>query len=208
MNDFLPEGTSPIKWAIPIIQNINIGETRKNGSTPDEGKVFLSLRKRPLGGKSPMKNSTIAELSDDTDCGWTVDLGKIEAILSLWIASIEAQDPRESENDQNHEWRRSQATIGPRINYRRFIGNSYEDVLLRDLSWWVTNQTVERLTLTNVVPKEADLAEGISLYNEDKYTPKDVGLVIGFTGPPQGLEYSLVSLMRSLFDKAWVGSER
>lgn len=75
MNAFLPEGTSPIKWAIPIIQNINIGETRKNGSTPDEGKVFLSLRKRPLGGKSPMKNSTIAELSDDTDCGWTVNLG-------------------------------------------------------------------------------------------------------------------------------------
>ena len=205
MNDFLPEGTSPIQWAIPIIQNINIGETRKNVSTPDEGMVFLSLRKRPLGSKMPMKNSTIAELSEDMDCRWTVDLGKIEAILSLWIASIEAQDPRKSESDQNHEWRRSQATIGPRINYRRFIGNSYEDgVLMRDLSWWV-NQTVDRLTLTDVVPKEVDPGEGRSPYKDDKSMPKDVGLVIGFTGPPQGLEYSLVSLMRPLFDKAWVG---
>ena len=104
---------------------------------------------------------------------WWVNSDRIESILSLWIASIRAKRRIRNQNTEHPHWKQSQAGDSLRMNYTRIIGlNSKDDVLKRDMSWWTSwtnGQSTEHLD------------PGTSL--EHMYPE----LVIGFTGPPNGL---------------------
>ncbi|KXX75952.1 Ankyrin-1 [Madurella mycetomatis] len=138
---------------------------------------------------------------------WTVKGGRIEAVLSLWIASIEAEtmsplgdrdtasqsgpEARGQAKRGSTDWRRSKAGIGSRVPYCRIIGENFEDgVLKRDISWWVSDQLAEQAHNTKGESERGPFRGG------DK-----VKLVIGFSGPsrlPEGQrgkpdELSLVS---------------
>ena len=108
---------------------------------------------------------------------WQADIGKIDAILSLWMASIEAQAAavRTRKSKRNNmkgnapdantrlsgnkaDWRRAKAGIDLRYEYCRILGDDFEDgVLKRDISWWVDEITADQAD-TRTGLKEVPLA--------------------------------------------------
>ncbi|RSL49481.1 hypothetical protein CEP54_012405 [Fusarium duplospermum] len=101
---------------------------------------------------------------------WRVDVAKIDAILSLWMASIEAKkvkdekDAQESKDSRqglgkgrpatdptSHsgvplpDWRRTKVGDDSRCSFGRIIGDNFNDeVLKRDISWWVDSIVAEQ----------------------------------------------------------------
>ncbi|UPK95434.1 hypothetical protein LCI18_006369 [Fusarium solani-melongenae] len=111
---------------------------------------------------------------------WVAELGKIEAIMSLWMASFEAQqvvEQRKATDDRSGsgkgDWRRSR---GVKVKFRRIVGDwrgkSIDDSLKRDISWWI--------------------GDDIALECEDEHEAshqdgnKGSSLLIGFDMPLQG----------------------
>ncbi|RSL51250.1 hypothetical protein CEP53_008513 [Fusarium sp. AF-6] len=85
---------------------------------------------------------------------WVSKLGKIEAILSLWMASIKARqldmeetrDTTDSRLDmRTGDWRRSSSA---KVKFDRIIGDgerhTENDSFMRDISWWVGDDVVSR----------------------------------------------------------------
>ncbi len=68
--------------------------------------------------------------------GWSVDSGDIEAVLSLWMASIQARRVKCSERGEYINWGRSQISHDSRVNYSRILGYKDDAVLVQDLEWW------------------------------------------------------------------------
>ncbi|KAF7540966.1 hypothetical protein G7054_g967 [Neopestalotiopsis clavispora] len=124
----------------------------------------------------------------DRESEWRVDIARVDAILSLWMASIVATTSRDSEDVEESrvdssissksaarktaaetqsgskpDWRRGKAGDNLTYSFYRIIGDTLQNtVLKRDISWWVDNLVVE----------QSELGEG-----------RDAGsLVIGFHG--------------------------
>ncbi|KAF4884743.1 Ankyrin-3 [Colletotrichum fructicola] len=129
-------------------------------------KHFRDLRSHPSDQiKIPVTRKTSSHK-------WKVDIGKIDATLSLWMASIET-DTRKPvspySDDASSDWRRAKAGDDLTYSFERIIGSNLKDGMLkRDISWWV----------------DSLLAEQSDAQAEDN-TPSDrddVKIVIGFNG--------------------------
>ncbi|KAK5656787.1 hypothetical protein OQA88_4335 [Cercophora sp. LCS_1] len=109
---------------------------------------------------------------------WLTRSGKIEAVLSLWIASLaeagvvskatpsaeSGSDTKAGDEDERSNWRRTKAGIESKLEFGRIVGENFEDgVLHRDISWWTGNT-----------------AEAIKTEHQSRDKTK---FVIGFTGP-------------------------
>jgi len=123
---------------------------------------------------------------------WEMDLGKLDAALSLWMASIEARDMNEAASSNPtsahdaegggnckkifSDWRRSQAGIGLKYDYCRILGDNFDDgVLKRDISWWVDEILADQADMD---ARDSSRGSSAARYDED------VKLVIGFSGRP------------------------
>ncbi|KAI3587286.1 hypothetical protein IWW34DRAFT_875 [Fusarium oxysporum f. sp. albedinis] len=121
---------------------------------------------------------------------WKVDLGKIDAALSLWMATIEKErshdttqtsEPVDSVNSADQppsEWRRTKVGDDPKYSFCRIVGDNLEDeALKRDISWWVDSFVAEQCD---------PWGQGnVEDYNEQRWNParnNSVDLVIGFSG--------------------------
>ncbi|KAI1503601.1 hypothetical protein F5X99DRAFT_406916 [Biscogniauxia marginata] len=110
MRTFLRNTKGTVEWSIPITRNDIICQNSQNNKEPISDVVKLLIK--------------------NESSRWIVDSGEIESVLSLWIASILAQERKRSEKDEN-------------INYSRILG--YEtDVLVRDIEWWTPWTNDER----------------------------------------------------------------
>ncbi|KAJ3540951.1 hypothetical protein NM208_g4824 [Fusarium decemcellulare] len=112
-----------------------------------------------------------------------VDIGKIDAVLSLWTASIEGPP----------NWRRNLAGHGMKHSFYRIIGDNLDDeVLKQDVSWWVDSliamESDPRITdrsfssdydSSSEINRSRDGQRHLSRARIDK-----VDLVIGFNGRP------------------------
>ncbi|KAJ4303131.1 hypothetical protein N0V90_002023 [Kalmusia sp. IMI 367209] len=164
---FFPDQREPIEWVIETTKLFD------NQSSHQTDNIVISLSQDT---KSKAKR-------------WLVEVGKIEAVLSLWIASIEAEMHKNSDRatskaatpgnaqrkDELADWRRSKAGIGSKLDYCRIIGDNYDDgVLKRDISWWVGEQFAEQAEI------KGEGSEPLPTRGGEK-----VKLVIGFNGPSQ-----------------------
>lgn len=87
---------------------------------------------------------------------WVVDSGKLDAIISLWMASIEARLLHEQKASGKNpdaqsglsDWRRTPTGIGSmNCTFLRILGDDFEDgVLRRDLSWWADEQIADQIS--------------------------------------------------------------
>lgn len=119
---------------------------------------------------------------------WKVDSGELEAILSLWIASIKAEMAADdgaaplfcsvrrtgtAQELPGRRRRRSKTHIGSRRSYCRIIGEDINDgSLRRNIAWWVSDQLAEQACDTRGRDEKG------SAHGGDK-----AKLVIGFSGP-------------------------
>ncbi|KAH4204597.1 hypothetical protein HBI25_219440 [Parastagonospora nodorum] len=101
---------------------------------------------------------------------WQVDIGTVEAILSLWMASIETKTAAERLSSGNarlgktygrtsdlHNWRRMKAGVNLRYDYCRILGDDFEDgSLKRDLSWWVDESIADQSDSHRISNKRRD----------------------------------------------------
>lgn len=151
-----------------------------------------------------------------SDSKWEVDIGKVDAALSLWMASIEAKKSKDAKDAQERkdsqqglaksstvtdlaqhsgdslpDWRRTKAGDDLRYSFGRIIGDNLEDeVLKRDISWWVDSLVAEQSDSTQ---SDSTMMSGDSS-NSHGSSPDENGrrwsrarsdaveLVIGFNG--------------------------
>ncbi|SPJ88726.1 uncharacterized protein FTOL_12620 [Fusarium torulosum] len=121
---------------------------------------------------------------------WKVDIGKIDAALSLWMATIEKERSHGTDQtsepvdfdisaDQSpSEWRRTKVGDDPNYTFCRIVGDNLEDeALKRDISWWVDSFVAEQC---DPLGQENDYDD-----NQQRWNParnNDADLVIGFSG--------------------------
>ncbi|KAF5012140.1 hypothetical protein FDECE_1789 [Fusarium decemcellulare] len=136
---------------------------------------------------------------------WEVDIGKVDAALSLWMASIEAKKLKYTNNDKESResaqlsdqgrpnWRRNLAGHGMKHSFCRIIGDNLEDeVLKRDISWWVDSLIAEesdpRITDESCSIDYGKSSDENSIRESQRRPSKarsnKVDLVIGFNGAP------------------------
>ncbi|EEU34422.1 uncharacterized protein NECHADRAFT_102067 [Fusarium vanettenii 77-13-4] len=164
MNTFcknLKNCTEEPEWAIRVASSLF-----SNSGVKTEDSVFIQLQ-RPDGE-------------------WKVASEQIEAILSLWMATIDARRSAEKQSKKSHT---SDAHFGgPRREFYRILGYDFDGVLLRDLSWWVDEGIVEELDddTGSKTPTRAnmDLVIGFHGRSEDeqkRLKPRRSQLEIGYS---------------------------
>lgn len=141
---------------------------------------------------------------------WEVDIGKLDAVLSLWMATIEAQSeaPRnDCLNGQSSKsadpsstasnWRRRKAGINLQYRFCRLLGDDFEEgPLKRDIFWWVDELVADQSDDPDT-PEKQPLGENMqetllssaseyrcpnSSWTPSKARKKDIELMIGFNG--------------------------
>ncbi|KAH4338099.1 hypothetical protein HBH98_214870 [Parastagonospora nodorum] len=178
MDEFFPKRLDSFDW---VIETIRLSTERH------QDYVTVPIQKSPKNDK------------------WEVDIGTVDAILSLWIASIEAQaaDVQKSSDEANANktpgqtshlpnWRRTKAGIDMRYNYCRILGDDFEDgSLKRDLSWWVDELIAEQSDSYSASKKVDPNHEGDKKSKDLHYrwdrseargNAKSTDLMIGFNG--------------------------
>ncbi|KAG5655398.1 hypothetical protein KAF25_000647 [Fusarium avenaceum] len=113
---------------------------------------------------------------------WTVDLAGIEAVLSLWMANLEARNSSNLRKSEATDWRR--AGVASNVDYCRILGEKRGGVLKRDVSWWVNNPEI-------YMEKEIQEGEGPDTTAIDSATKDqlkdEIKITIGFIGSSTGL---------------------
>lgn len=204
MNSFSPrskggdESEGPLSYVNWLIEATELTST---GVSERPDKVKIPVVRRNLDGK------------------WEVDVAKIDAILSLWMASIEAKTAKDAKDaqqrrdarrglgkgrsatdlvqdsgDPSPDWRRIKVGDDLRRSFGRIIGDNLNDeVLKRDISWWVDSIIAEQSdpameddnnrsdVSSDISSDDGSNAEGNGrLWSRARTS--DVDLVIGFNG--------------------------
>lgn len=143
------------------------------------------------GSTEPMTNRTTVAFPIVCENGeWNIDLEKIEAILSLWMANIEAEFERKRRRSE------AEAVTGPqtaaasgkgshrrqkggiaanRHTFYRVLGEDDKDgALKRDLSWWIGERFTNQGRVA-VRDEKGDDAEGVKTASNK---PKGHGLMM------------------------------
>ena len=116
---------------------------------------------------------------------WIIDIEKIEAVLSLWMASIEAEFERrrkrsEAEavtkpqttavSEKNSRHRRKGGIVTNRHTFYRVLGEDNKDgALKRDLSWWIG----ERFTLQGSAVADDETSDNAASVKIASNKPKE-----------------------------------
>lgn len=120
---FPPASSNLIPWQIS-------GDAGQKGYSTGKAKVFIRRKETKAGAKDQA-----------TDSEWAVESGKLEAILSLWIATMESKmmrNVKENVEDGKNEndWRRRKMAIDQKVSCQRLLGPKNSGVLSRDIAWW------------------------------------------------------------------------
>ncbi|KAK5652908.1 hypothetical protein OQA88_9386 [Cercophora sp. LCS_1] len=180
-----------LEWIVDVHPPTSTGAPERQNDT-----ISLPIRRWRLP-KGEAHEPTPAE--KERDGKWQVDLGKVEAALSLWMASIEAklsEERKEPERDkggrgEGKDWRRAESGKGMRYRYCRILGNNCGDgSLRRDLSWWVDELLVDQGHFNDKDPITVDggAAEGsgksFKWFRNPAIQDTDIQLIIGYHGRP------------------------
>ncbi|KAF5605623.1 serine threonine phosphatase 6 regulatory ankyrin repeat subunit A [Fusarium pseudocircinatum] len=119
--------------------------------------------------------------------GWQIKVGEVEAILSLWMAHLEATKVAKTKDKEKADWQRSKAGITLGVDYCRILGPSDQRrVLERDIKWWVGNPAVTEITMAKRMDDETTGSRHRpceASYHCKDPERDDVKMVIGFMGP-------------------------
>ncbi|CEI67723.1 unnamed protein product [Fusarium venenatum] len=86
--------------------------------------------------------------------GRNINAGQVGAILSIWMANLEANNTTQSKKDRDTEWQRSEAGVALGVEYCRILGRKYDNgVLQRDINWWVGNPGISEVEVEKQVPE-------------------------------------------------------
>ena len=162
-----------------------------------------------------------ADVNGEPKGRWQADIGAIEAVLSLWMATTEAQTEAAKNEakangastsgaSQRSNWRRANTGNDLRYKFCRILGDDYEGrTLKRDLSWWVDE----------LIASQSDNCEGtegkqLAVFQSDGKSPKNqkiqgtaapwkcsrartgVELIIGFNGRQEQCESPMFQLIK------------
>ncbi|MCJ1342203.1 hypothetical protein MMC31_000383 [Peltigera leucophlebia] len=72
--------------------------------------------------------------------GWQTDSKVLDAALSLWMSHLQTKS-------QEHQ------RLGIDVQYWQIIGDSSNNILERDLSWWIKDTLIEEISKDGAVPK-------------------------------------------------------
>jgi hypothetical protein len=201
LDEFLPNGLPATKDAATVDTGSVVGHPPQNATPgcekiplPDiskykdgderiEWKIPFSCS--DTGAKTEVKLLLTRKSCQKGDTRrWMVDLAGIEAILSLWMASLDARNSLQ--DYETADWRR--AGVASNVDYCRILGEKRDGVLKRDISWWVNNPEI-------YTEKEIQEEEGPNTTKSTATNPvtnydhsNEIKITIGFIGSPTSLD--------------------
>jgi hypothetical protein len=199
LDEFLPNGLPATKNAAAVGTKSVVGHPTQNATTgcaktslPDISKCSESDEKiewnipfscSDTGPKTEVKLLLTRTSSQNGGTGrWMVDLAGIEAVLSLWTASLEARNSLHDKDLETADWRR--AGVASNVDYCRILGEKRGEVLKRDISWWVNNPDI-------YTEKEIQEREGPDTTATNSaakgHLNNEIKITIGFLGSSTGL---------------------
>ncbi|KAF5544657.1 serine threonine phosphatase 6 regulatory ankyrin repeat subunit a [Fusarium mexicanum] len=195
LEEFVPSGLPATKNASEVSHENVHGDASKN-TTGDPASTSLPDTSEPLEEgdriewKIPFSSSEASAktevklfitrrlLQDGAAPRWEVDFGGVEAVLSLWMANLEAKSSHQDKNDESTDWRRVEAAST--VEYCRILGERRNGVLKRDISWWVNNPEIEQRPRRS----NAELSMATDSGAKD-HQNHDIKIVVGFAGPSE-----------------------
>ncbi|RBA22313.1 hypothetical protein FPRO05_00660 [Fusarium proliferatum] len=143
--------------------------------------------KVPMRDSKDNRSAVTLAVTKKGSSGWQIKVGEVEAILSLWMAHLEATKVVQTKDKEKSDWQRSKAGTALGVDYCRILGPSDQcGVLERDIKWWVGNSALTEITMAKRMDEEA--TDPGYRTCEASYHCKDPGhddvkIVIGFMGP-------------------------
>ena len=145
LGDLCAWDSKALEISIALVRSIEyfLNQTLSDGLKEQSSDIQWELHTmEPTDDSESLKGGSFTIPISRSEKNWTVDLGIVEAALSMWMANIEARGEAQRENPQkgtgNTDWRRSKSSVGTRYKYNRILGvDDNDNVLKRDLSWWV-----------------------------------------------------------------------
>ncbi|KIL85875.1 serine threonine-protein phosphatase 6 regulatory ankyrin repeat subunit a [Fusarium avenaceum] len=199
LDEFLPDGLPSSKEAAAVNAESVAGHPPQN-ATPGYGKTLLPdisecpdeyeriewkipLSRSDTGPKTEVKLLLTRKPAQKGGTRrWMADLAGIEAVLSLWMAYLEARNS--VQDSKTADWRR--AGVASNVDYRRILGKKGDGVLKRDISWWVNNPEIytEEETQEEEHPDTENSTAKDPAAEDDR--SNEVKITIGFIGSSTG----------------------
>lgn len=152
--------------------------------TPDQNLVEWKV---PMRDSKDSRSVVTLAVTKKGSSGWQIKVGEVEAILSLWMAHLEATKVAKTKDKEKSDWQRSKAGTALGVDYCRILGPSDQrGVLERDIKWWVGNSTLTEITMAKRMDEEATGPRHRTCeasYHCEDSGHDDVKMVIGFMGP-------------------------
>ncbi|WXC58164.1 hypothetical protein SNK03_004062 [Fusarium graminearum] len=143
LGDLCEWKTRAFKPALSLVRSIErfLDEFAPDGLSGEDSILWeIPLRS---SGDTP---GTVGLKIDKKAKGWKINAGEVEAILSIWMANLEAHNTTHANHDKNMEWQRSKAGVALGVDYCRILGRKYDNgVLERDINWWVRNPAISEI---------------------------------------------------------------
>ncbi|CAG1975297.1 unnamed protein product [Fusarium graminearum] len=132
LGDLCEWKTRAFKPALSLVRSIErfLDEFAPDGLSGEDSILWeIPLRS---SGDTP---GTVGLKIDKKAKGWKINAGEVEAILSIWMANLEAHNTTHANHDKNMEWQRSKAGVALGVDYCRILGRKYDNgVLERDIN--------------------------------------------------------------------------
>ncbi|KAH7154391.1 ankyrin repeat-containing domain protein [Fusarium sp. MPI-SDFR-AT-0072] len=188
LGDLVQWQTEAFKPALALARSI---ERFLDEFMPAEPHKNLIKWKVPMKDSEDMRSAVTLTITKKGSSGWQIKVGEVEAILSLWMAHLDATKAAKTKDKEKADWQRSKAGVALGVDYCRILGPSDQrGVLERDIKWWVGNPAVTEITMTKRVEdtstsKHRDFQTYEASYHCDDPGNDDIKMVIGFMGPLQ-----------------------
>ena len=135
LGDLCAWDSKALEISIALVRSIEylLNQTLKDALSGQPSEIQWELQTwEPTRSSETLKSGSFSIPIIWSNENWTVDLGIIEAVLSMWMATIEAL------GGAQRNWRRTKSSIGTKYTFSRILGVYNEDqILQRDLSWWI-----------------------------------------------------------------------
>ncbi|KAG5809910.1 hypothetical protein H9Q74_005626 [Fusarium xylarioides] len=109
----------------------------------------------PMKDPEDVRSAVTLTITKKGSSGWRIKVGEVEAILSLWMAHLDATRAAKTKDKEKADWQRSKAGVALGVDYCRILGpNDQRGVLERDIKWWVGNPAMTEIIMAKRMDEE------------------------------------------------------
>ncbi|SCO90430.1 uncharacterized protein FRV6_14558 [Fusarium oxysporum] len=188
LGDLVRWETEAFKPALALARSIERFLDEFMPVAPDKNLIEWKV---PMKDSKDKRSAVSLAITKKVSSGWKIKVGEVEAILSLWMAHLDATKAARTKDKEKSDWQRSKAGVALGVDYCRILGPSDQrGILERDIKWWVGNPAVTEIAMAKRMEDTSssghcDFETCEASYHCHDPVNDDIKMVIGFMGPLQ-----------------------